>query len=130
MARIAIIINSLYAIGGEERVVSIMANEFARHHDVTIYTSETRRYDNEKKNNYYISDKINVEVVDPKVDSFIDKCIKIVYRNVGLPSSSVFQKVLQKVFYPKDYLKLWIDRINSGGYDIVISISEIGRAHV
>ena len=46
MARIAIIINSLYAIGGEERVVSIMANEFAKRHNVTIYTSETRRYDN------------------------------------------------------------------------------------
>ena len=123
MARIAIIINSLFAIGGEERVVSIMANEFAKRHDVTIYTSETRRYDNEKKNNYYISDKINVEVVDPKADSFIDKCIKIVYRNVGFPSSIVFQKVLQKVFYPEDYLKLWIERINSEGYDIVISIS-------
>ena len=49
MAKIAIIINSLYTIGGEERVVSLMANEFVKYHEVTIISSETRRKENGKR---------------------------------------------------------------------------------
>ena len=36
MAKIGIIISSLYACGGEERVVSLMANEWVKKHEIKL----------------------------------------------------------------------------------------------
>lgn len=123
MAKIAIIINSITTFGGEERVVSLMANEFAKEHDVTIISSETRRFENGPKNNYYLSDDIKVVIADLKKDNIIDKCIRLFYQYIGFPKAEIFQKILMNVFYSKEYLDEWVQRINDGNYDIVIAIT-------
>ena len=43
MAKIGFIMSSLTSCGGEERVVSLIANELSKFHDITIYTYENRR---------------------------------------------------------------------------------------
>lgn len=123
MANIAIIINSLYTIGGEERVVSLMANEFVKYHDVTIISSETRRTEDGKRNNYHLDKRINIVVVDPKNDNVFDKVVKLIYWHIGVPNCGFCQKILKQIYYPKEYLNVWSDRINSGNFDIVIPIT-------
>lgn len=123
MAKIAIIINSLYTIGGEERVVSLMANEFVKYHEVTIISSETRRKENGKRNNYYLDKRINVVVVEPKNDSIFDKVVKLIYWHIGVPNCGFCRKILNRIYYPNEYLNIWTDRINSGNFDIVIPIT-------
>lgn len=122
MAKIGIIISSLYACGGEERVVTLMANEWAKQYEVTIFTFENREYEG-NKNDYYLSERIKVErVVNPQI-SIPGKIIRLLYHYVGIPSDKLFPKLLKKILYPDILLKEWEDRINEEGFDVVIGIS-------
>ena len=79
MKKIGIIINSLTTCGGEERVVSLMANEWCKNHKITIYTYETRNPKPEEKNDYYLSPQINIEKVSLPKDGFFTKYCKLLY---------------------------------------------------
>ena len=122
MAKIGIIISSLYACGGEERVVSLMANEWVKQHEVTIFTFENREHEG-NQNNYYLSEQIKVFRVDNPKLSFLGKIIKLLYYYIGIPSDKLFPKLLRKVLYPNAFFKEWEDRINTGKFDIMIGIS-------
>ena len=122
MAKIGIIISSLYACGGEERVVSLMANEWVKNHEVTIYTFENRAYEG-NQNDYYLSEQIKVKrVMNPPI-TWYGKIIKLLYHYLGVPSDKFMPHVLKNVMYPNVFLKEWRDRINDEKLDIVIGIS-------
>ena len=70
--------SSLYACGGEERVVSLMVNEWAKQHEVTIFTFENRENEG-NRNDYYLSDKIEVKRVYNLPDNIFQKVIKLLY---------------------------------------------------
>lgn len=123
MAKIAIIISSLYACGGEERVVSLMANEWVKQHDVTIFTYENREAEGNNRNDYFLSDRIKVERVQNVKDNIFRFGVKLLYRYTGMTSGNLSQKLIQKAFYPQALLDEWIKRINEGGFDLVIGIS-------
>ena len=124
MAKIGVVISSLYACGGEERVVSLMANEWVKQHEVTIFTFEDREREG-NRNDYPLSEKIKVERVFHSGDSFLRKVIRIVYFRTGLTEGTVCQYLLKKAFYPEKFLKEWIERINAGNYDLMIGISGV-----
>ena len=44
-----------------------------------IISSETRRKENGKRNNYYLDKRINVVVVEPKNDSIFDSNLTLFY---------------------------------------------------
>lgn len=123
MAKIGIIISSLYACGGEECVVSLMANEWVKHHEVTIFTYENREAEGNNRNGYYLSDQIKVERVRNGKDSLFCTSIRLLYHYTGMTSGKLSQTLLQKTFYPKQLLEEWIERINTGAFDIMIGIS-------
>ncbi len=125
MAKIGVIINSLYACGGEERVVSIMANEWAKRHDITIFTFENREAEGENRNDYYLSDKIKIERVHDSKIHLGDKIIRLLYYYTGMTKGKLSGKLLKHAYYPNVLLEEWIERINSAGFDIVIGISGI-----
>ena len=105
MAKIGVVISSLYACGGEERVVSLMANEWVKQHEVTIFTFEDREREG-NRNDYPLSEKIKVERVFHSGDSFLRKVIRIVYfrtdgRN-GLPVSFEESLLPGKIFKGMD----------------------------
>lgn len=56
--RIAIFTNSIYTMGGEQRVVSIMANEFVKQHEVTIFTMDSLKKNN---NLFHLSSKVRIK---------------------------------------------------------------------
>lgn len=123
MKRIAFIMSSLFACGGEERVVTLIANELSQFYDVTIYTYENRKLEGGKKNNYKLSEKVRVEEVTTENEKFWSKCIKIAYAYTGLTKGKVSQRILKDVFYPKTHLEEWVDRINREQFDLVIAVS-------
>ena len=123
MAKIGFIINSLFACGGEERVVSLMANELSKYHDITIYTYESRRLEGGKRNDYYLSDKIRVEEVAAAKESFFQHGIKVLYHITGMTSGKISQFFLKNTFYPQEHLDGWVRRINFEQYDLMIAVS-------
>ena len=122
MAKIGIIISSLYACGGEERVVSLMANEWSRYHEVTIYTYENREAEGNNRNDYFLSDRIKVERVENR-DSMFSKAVKLLYHYTGLSSGKIAQFFLQQACFPKKVLEEWEKRLNENGFDLVVGVS-------
>ena len=123
MAKIGFVINSLFACGGEERVVSLIANELSKYHDITIYTYESRRLEGGRRNDYYLSDEIKVEEIDGADENFFQHGIKILYHFTGLTSGRVSQYLLKNTFYPRKHLDEWAERINREKYDLMIAVS-------
>lgn len=123
MAKIGFIINSLFACGGEERVVSLIANELSKYHDITIYTYESRRLEGGRRNDYYLSDKIRVEEIDAAEENFFQHGIKILYHFTGLTSGRISQYLMKNTFYPQKHLDEWTERINREHYDLMIAVS-------
>lgn len=123
MAKIGFIINSLFACGGEERVVSLIATQLAKYHDITIYTFESRRLEGGKQNDYELSAKIRVEEVAGPREPFFWHGIKVLYNLTGMTRGPVSQYLLKEAFYPEDYLKEWAGRINGQEFDLMIAVS-------
>ncbi len=123
MSNIGIIINSLTTCGGEERVVSLMANEWVKNNKVTIYTFETRNPKPEEANDYYLSPDIKVERVYMPKDSRLNKYWKILYFYTGLINTDRCRSFLKKLYYPDSFLDEWTGRLCSSDLDIVVGIS-------
>lgn len=123
MAKIGIIISSLFAYGGEERVVSLMANELCKYHDITIYTFENRKQEGQKRNDYYLSEKINVQEVGGEKDSLFQFVVKILYYRTGLTEGKLSGYLLKNAFYPKRFLEQWVRRINEEKFDVMLAVS-------
>ena len=110
MSNIGIIINSLTTCGGEERVVSLMANEWVKNNKVTIYTFETRNPKPEETNDYYLSPDIKVERVYMPKDSRLNKYWKILYFYTGLINTDRCRSFLKKLYYPDSFLEALLFR--------------------
>ena len=125
MAKIGFIISSLFSIGGEERVVSTIANELSEYHDITIYTYENRRAEGGRKNNYPLSAKIRVEELAAPSENIFWHYIKVLYNITGMTSGPISRYLLKKAFYPEEYLEGWAERINREKFDLMIAISGV-----
>ncbi len=123
MAKIGFIINSLFACGGEERVVSLIASELSIYHDITIYTYESRRLEGGKRNDYYLSEQIRVEEVAGPREPFFRHGIKVLYNLTGMSVGKISQYLLKNAFYPEEHLNEWVKRINDEQYDLMIAVS-------
>ena len=123
MAKIGFIISSLSTCGGEERVVSLIANELSVCHDIIIYTYESRRAEGGKRNDYYLSDRIRVEEVDAAGESFFQHGIKLLYHFTGMTSGRLSQCLLKHTFYPEEHLQEWVRRTEQEKFDLLIGVS-------
>lgn len=62
MKKIAIFTNSIYTVGGEQRVVCLLANELCKNNQVTIFTMDSKR---KTDNIYNISKDIDIRYFHP-----------------------------------------------------------------
>lgn len=123
MAKIGFIMSSLTTCGGEERVVSLIANELAKYHDITIYTYENRKAEGGTRNDYYLSEQIRVVEVEAPAENLFQHGIKLLYHFTGMTSGRISQYCLKQTFYPEEHLEEWVQRINDEQYDLIIAVS-------
>ena len=62
MKKIAIFTGSIYTVGGEQRVVSLVANKLSEKHEVTIFTMDRV---NSGRPKYDINESIGIEYFHP-----------------------------------------------------------------
>lgn len=116
--KIAIIISSFYSPGGEERVVSIMANEWSKENHVKIFTFENREWE-KARNDYYVSENVSVERVSGPKRNLMRRALHVFDCYFGpLP-----RFVIDWLRYPQKYIDSWVERINAENFDVVIAIS-------
>ncbi len=120
MSRIAIFTNSIGSMGGEQRVVCIMANEFAKKHEVTIFTMNTA--DN-KERLYYLSPQIKIKQYFPYKGDIVSFLFRIMTHLTPWLVYDLFSPIiLERAYCPQSYSKK-MNALIEGNYDAVIATS-------
>lgn len=119
MKKIAILANSVYTCGGEQRVTCIVANELSKSNEVTIYT-EDKSFDS---NPYGLNDNVVVQAFSPFAAGIITKGFRFLFK---LPLFSLLRNfpVSWKITHFNKKLALRLKTLLDGKYDTVVAVSD------
>ena len=119
MKKIAILTNSVFTCGGEQRVVCIIANELSKLYEVTVYT-EDKSFDS---NPYDLIDKISVKSFAPFSAGIITKGFRFLFK---IPLFSFFRNFAfsWKITHFTKKLATRLRDLLNGKYDTVIAVSD------
>ena len=105
--KICIWITKIFDLGGTKRVVSLLANELVKEHEVTIMTYEDRF--REDRTMYHLSEDINVDFIDNS--QFVNKhhtpafCARYLVKKLndrsGLFNKKSLNPILAEAIFPK-----------------------------
>lgn len=119
MSRIAIFAPSIFTHGGEQRVVTVIANELVKNNEVTIYTCD-------KKKNSFSQYGLNGEIKTEYYFQYSKKPTKRLMRYIERNKKTIFfekrPQFYQYMYYSMDAVEKMKDTIE-GKFDIVIAIS-------
>lgn len=116
MKRIAIFTNSIYTMGGEQRVVSIMANEFVKQHEVTIFTMDSP---GENNNLFRLSPEVKIKHYLPyegDVVSFVFRAMTHVFPKLVY---DIFPDIFERAYCSSKYARKMHGLIGES-FDVVI----------
>lgn len=117
MSKIAIFTNSIYTMGGEQRVVCVMANEFVKKHDVTIFTMDAPGNNN---NLFQLSPKVNVRRYLPYRGDVVSFLFRAMTHLTPWIVYDLFPTVLDRAYCCKRYAQQ-MHKLIEDHYDVVIA---------
>lgn len=116
--KIAFFVPTIYAIGGESRVVTTIANELLNSYDITIFTREKRI----SESIYGLNENIKVFSYYPYSKRPVASFIRYLYRNT---KASFFEnniRLLDYAYYSDSAVKK-MKRLILGKFDFVVVVS-------
>jgi glycosyltransferase involved in cell wall biosynthesis len=124
MKRICFIVDSIFSIGGVQRVTAVIAKELAKDYDVTIMTFD--QPDTEDTNLYGLKEaNIHYRFFSyPHIGKFIQKLYKIysgIYLKLGLRSEWA-SNLYAKSSFPAKRRNALAHELQQGNYDIIIGV--------
>lgn len=117
--KIAFVTNSIYTFGGEQRVVSIIANELSKKHEVTIFTTDPI---NHTELPYEISDNITVKFFKPFESNIFIKGFRFLLRFSAFEKLKFKTSVQEFCYYNKINAKR-LYALLGNEFNIVIGVS-------
>lgn len=117
MSKIAIFTNSIYTMGGEQRVVCVMANEFVKKHDVTIFTMDAPSKNN---NLFQLSPQVNVERYLPYKGDVVSFMFRAMTHLTPWIVYDLCPIILERAYCCKRYARKMYELIGDH-YDVVIA---------
>lgn len=109
---------TIYAMGGESRVVTVIANALCKDYDITIFTREKERITSV----YGLDDSIDVIPYYPYSRRPFASAIRYMYRKTRNSFFEDNMYLLEYAYYSNDAVKKMRDTI-SGNFDIAIAVS-------
>ncbi|WP_373215287.1 glycosyltransferase [Ruminococcus sp. 5_1_39BFAA] len=129
--KICIWVTKIFDLGGTKRVVTLLANELVKEHDVTIMTYEDRF--REDRNMYHLSEDIKVDFIDN--DMFVNRhhtpalCFRFLVKKLneryGIFNKKCFNSLLAEAIFPKKTREKWVAYLNEQDYDIIITTAAL-----
>jgi len=122
--RICILLDSIFSIGGVQRVTAVIAKELAKDYDVTIMTFD--QPDTEDTNLYGLKE-VNIHyrfLSYPHIGKFIQKLYKIysgIYLKLGLQSEWA-SNLYAKSSFPAKRRYALTHELQQGNYDVIIGV--------
>lgn len=122
MKKICFIASAVYSIGGEQSVLTLLANKLSETYDVTIYTHENKCKSEELLSK--LDSKINVIYVPHFYHGILFYFVTFINHFWKRILKCEFaQYLMKKAYYPSKLLDYWIKEINTKGYNWVITVS-------
>ncbi len=124
--KVCIFTRSIFKLGGTKRVITMIANEMAKEHDVTLVTFDLPEL--EDRSMYGLDENIKVEFLDSL--EFKDNKLspgglfrmgcKILNNMTGIFDIGSGE-VIKSIFFPRKVRKRYISYFNSKDYDVIIT---------
>lgn len=129
--KICIWVTKIFDLGGTKRVVTLLANELVKEHDVTIMVYQDRF--KEDRNMYHMSEDIKVDFIDN--NEFVNKhhtpafffrsLVKRLNNKFGVFNKTCFNGILSDAIFPKKTREKWVKYLNEQDYDIIITTASL-----
>ena len=122
--KICLLVDSIFSIGGVQRVTAVIAKELAKEYDVTIVTFDSP---NNKDTNLYglHEDDIQYRFFSyPKIGFIKNLCCKL-YSGLYLkcnPQSKWTSNLYSYSSFPSELRNALVEELKQGGYDIIIGV--------
>ena len=124
MKKICFIVDSIFSVGGVQRVTAVIAKELAKEYDVTIVT-----FDNQEDKNITLYGLHEADIhyrffSYPKIGFVKNLCCKL-YSGFYLkckPQSKWASDLYSYSSFPSEFRNALIEELKLGGYDIIIGV--------
>ena len=117
MSKIAIFTYSIFTVGGEQRVVSLIANKLSEKHEVTIFTMDKV---NSGKPRYSLDESVGIEYYHPHKGDAVSFVLRAATHLTPIVVYDWFPKGIERAYCPNKYAGIMSDLI-SDEYDTVIA---------
>ena len=117
MSRIAIFTYSIFTVGGEQRVVSLIANKLSEKHEVTIFTMDRV---NSGRPRYDINESIGIEYYHPYKSDSVSFILRAATHLTPAVVYDWFPKGIERAYCTDKYAEI-MNELISDDYDTVIA---------
>lgn len=123
--KICFFTHSIFNLGGIQRVLSVVANELSKYHDIDIICTNSEYKENREL--YNLNKNVNIIVKDNFFEKKIlkkvtSKIIRYINIKTGLLNNKYLYKGLMESYYPKNSLKSISNYFNEKNYDVIIGV--------
>lgn len=129
--KICIWCTKIFDLGGTKRVVTLLANELVKEHDVTIMVYQDRF--KEDRNMYHMSEDIKVDFIDN--NEFVNRhhtpafflryLVRKLNAKYGIFNKEKYNNILADAIFPKKTREKWVEYLNEQDYDIIITTASL-----
>ena len=124
--KVCIFTRSIFKLGGTKRVITMVANEMAKEHDVTLLTMDAP--ETEDRSMYGLQENIHVEFLDSSQYKDSKKTPGGIFRmgcKVLNNMTGIFDhgsgEFIKNIFYPRTVRRKYITYFNEKDYDVIIT---------
>ena len=123
--RIAFLVTNIFDLGGVQRVVSVLANELNKEHNVEIICVAKNVKIN--RDIYNLDENIKVHVREDLLhknlfNKIYSKINKIIHSKTALLDKKFLLSYLTNIYYPQNTQKKLIKFLNLQNYDIIVGV--------
>lgn len=126
MAKICMVVSSVFSMGGEQRVTSVIANELAKNNEIIIYTMDNEA--DRKKNPYHLNEKIEIRYTKQPQFGLLNRILRRTIREMNEKTSllykkKAFYKLLEYAYFQKAWQKQLVTELSGEVYDVIVGVS-------
>lgn len=121
----------IFALGGTRKIVTMLANELSKEHDVYILTGGSRK--KEKRELYGMNDDVNVIFYDSQEFSrdirapkkLKNKLIRAANDKLGIMNSKSMTERFEEILYPKERQEAFAEYLESFDFDVIVATATL-----
>lgn len=129
--RILFYCDTVFNVGGVQRVLAEIAKALCTSHEVVILTNDCHTdlsmYDYKESTVEF--DYISYDDAPPRIEYLLCKFYSFIYKKC-IPQTQCFSELYSKTFFLPIYKKHLIAKINAGHYDLVVAVHAFCALHL